>query len=701
MNLLCVATTGFWGHWGWPVLQFVVGLGLVVFFHELGHFLVAKRVGIRVDRFAIGFGPRLAGFKRGQTEYCICAVPLGGYVAMAGQEDFGPQERTADPQAFCNKSIGARLAVISAGVVMNVLFAALLFIVVGLIGKDFPAPVVRNVVEDMPAARAEITWDKPLPDLPDKSIGLRGGDRILKVQGPSVVLRLSDYRISTFQEVAMAAALADGDDEYTFTIERKWSPDGPVRTGKAVLGVQKVADGSRYAFGISQAYDNVLADKPEWIVSDTFQPGDRILAVDGKPIDGAWQIDELAENLTGDPVEVTVQRGSERIVVRVQPILLGGSEQKMILLDDATRLYGRIERKDDKLLVTLQDGSRQTIPRERIVSVSDEELLEILGMVPRLRVLAVNKKLGPFASSPAASANIQPGDVIVAYGDRGAPTWRQMLDINDQAAGSETQIVVLRNGRKISSQISPRKHKGRALVGIRRTVEICPAVVAAVKPGSPADRAGIKSGMVIEKVNGRAVSSWIDVYRLLKDSLGQQISLTGRIGDLSVELPLGRITKEQFDPRKYTLMLPIDLPFEPLTVKIRKSNPVAAVGWGCRETLRMVLSTYVSLRSMIMRNVSPKTLTGPLGIGQMAIQAGRRSPVDLVYFMAFISAAIAVFNFLPLPVLDGGHALFLVIEKIRGRPLPLKVMNFIQIAGLVFLVGLFLAITWQDIARLL
>ena len=82
METLPMAVVGalgyFWSQWVWPILQFVIGLGLVVFVHELGHFLVAKASGIRVDRFALGFGPRIFGVKKGETDYCVCLLPLGG-----------------------------------------------------------------------------------------------------------------------------------------------------------------------------------------------------------------------------------------------------------------------------------------------------------------------------------------------------------------------------------------------------------------------------------------------------------------------------------------------------------------------------------------------------------------------------------------------------------------------------------------------
>src|SRR5512146_2449189 len=118
------------------ILEFLVGLSVIVFVHELGHFLVAKWVGIKVEQFAFGFGKRLFGFQWGETDYRVNLIPLGGYVKMLGQEDFKPLEENAkpDPRSFEQKSVGARFAVISAGVIMNVILAAVLFVIIGLVG---------------------------------------------------------------------------------------------------------------------------------------------------------------------------------------------------------------------------------------------------------------------------------------------------------------------------------------------------------------------------------------------------------------------------------------------------------------------------------------------------------------------------------------------------------------------------------------
>ena len=90
MDVLALNLAGMWGEWIGPILLLSFGLGMVIFFHELGHFLAARWAGIKVERFALGFGPRLFGIVRGETDYCVKALPLGGYVKMLGQEDFAP-----------------------------------------------------------------------------------------------------------------------------------------------------------------------------------------------------------------------------------------------------------------------------------------------------------------------------------------------------------------------------------------------------------------------------------------------------------------------------------------------------------------------------------------------------------------------------------------------------------------------------------
>jgi regulator of sigma E protease len=155
-------------------------LGVLIFVHELGHFLVAKWAGIRVERFSLGFPPKMIGFTKGETEYCISWVPLGGYVKMAG-ENPEESEITGDPREFMSKSIGWRSAVILAGPMMNFITAILLFALVfffyGRPVADETRVVVGPVIEGSPAQK----------------IGLQTDDHIVSIDG---------QKVSSFQEMA-------------------------------------------------------------------------------------------------------------------------------------------------------------------------------------------------------------------------------------------------------------------------------------------------------------------------------------------------------------------------------------------------------------------------------------------------------------------------------------------------------------------
>src|SRR5688500_18051196 len=137
------------------ILAFLFVLGIVVFVHELGHFLAARRVGVRVLTFSLGFGPKLATFKRGDTEYAISAIPLGGYVKMAGEQP--DDERSGANDEFLSKTKWQRFQVLIAGPLMNVALAVVVLAGVLYHGADTPtwpesAPIVGEVADGSPAA---------------------------------------------------------------------------------------------------------------------------------------------------------------------------------------------------------------------------------------------------------------------------------------------------------------------------------------------------------------------------------------------------------------------------------------------------------------------------------------------------------------------------------------------------------------------
>jgi regulator of sigma E protease len=703
-------------HWVWPLVQFIIGLGVVIFFHELGHFLAAWWAGIKVERFALGFGPRVAGFVRGETDYCICALPLGGYVKMLGQEDFGALDEadTVDPRSFNAKPVGKRMVVIAAGVVMNVLLAGLLFIVVSMIGRSFPAPVVGDTSELFPAAHATIIWTGEAPPNAADSTGLQGGDRVVRIHGGNFFARSLGQEVNHFAEIQMKAALADLNDTFAFDFER--TIDGKVYTGRAELGVRMNTVMGMPAFGIAAPFDPViLAAGP----GAKLQPNDQVLQVAGRSFPGPWVLSEIARSSDASAVEVTILRDGKEMTVEVTPEFRTRSD--VLYLADGSSLTGWQVTVDPLWAskpqeVAAPDGGKVTVRPEQVLLENDEgkllhllreniagggafSHLDVLGMSPPLRIRSVSP------DSPAAKAGLAEDDVILSYGGVLAPSWYQFLEVSEKAlrsaeqGGGPSSLVVLREGKSVSLSITPTRQGDRAVVGVRMDVDTDTTQVGHIRPNSPIASAGLEPRAEILAVNGSTVSSWLELYHALREAGDEPVTLRVSQSGQQRDVALGAVG-ESLQPDAYTFPILTDVAWEPKMVTIAYHNPFKALGWGARETYRQIIGAYGTLRSLSSRTVDTSQVRGPVGIAQVGVMAARESLLNLVYLMAIISAALAVMNFLPLPVLDGGLAVMLLIEKVRGKPLPLKVVNIVQVAGLVLILGLFVVITWNDIARL-
>jgi regulator of sigma E protease len=183
---------------GFTLLSFAVAIGVLILAHEVGHFAVAKRLGVRVLRFSVGFGPVVLARRRGETEYALSAVPMGGYVKMLGEEDEEEPGALAEPErAFLTQSLGRRAAIVFAGPAMNFVFAfvvyALLFAAVGV---ELPsnAPRVGGVT----------------PGLPAEQVGLQGGD---------VIVAVNEKPIETWEALSRTIVASHG-ERLRLTVER-------------------------------------------------------------------------------------------------------------------------------------------------------------------------------------------------------------------------------------------------------------------------------------------------------------------------------------------------------------------------------------------------------------------------------------------------------------------------------------------------
>ena len=277
------------------ILAFVFVLGVMIFVHELGHFLTAKWIGVKVEVFSLGFPPKLIGKTWGDTEYRIGLIPLGGYVKMAGEN---PGEVTGRPEEFFSRSKLERIAILVMGPVMNIVLTLAIFTVLFMVGMERPAgledpPVIRFVSEDSPASRA----------------GILPGDRIVSVDGRSIdnwLQFVDTFSISPNQTLSVSLE-RDGE-----SVDTALSVEG---RGKEQIGYTGLFPAVQpHVVSLDEGYPAKEAGLEE---------GDLIIKVDGNPIYSNNQLVDAIGQKEGAAVTVSILRGSEHLDYTITPALDG------------------------------------------------------------------------------------------------------------------------------------------------------------------------------------------------------------------------------------------------------------------------------------------------------------------------------------------------------------------------------------------
>jgi regulator of sigma E protease len=274
------------------ILTFLFVLTVLVFVHESGHYLAARHAGVRVQRFSIGFPPRLYGKKIGETEYLFSWIPLGGYVKLEGQNI--DDENPRDPRNYASKTVLQRFYILVAGPVANLILALLIMPLVFMIGVD--TPTYRLGPADIVGSQANSVAERA---------GRLRGDRLVAV-GEKETPSWSDV----FREVTRQALLADSITLYAQRGGRTTSvvvPSAPITEGKAI-GWQPL---------IEPVVGFVAPDSPASAAG--LAPGDRILAVAGGRISRWDHIRTAIQRTEGGEIVLQVERGGETVLVRVTP----------------------------------------------------------------------------------------------------------------------------------------------------------------------------------------------------------------------------------------------------------------------------------------------------------------------------------------------------------------------------------------------
>ncbi|MGD0498690.1 MAG: RIP metalloprotease RseP [Bryobacteraceae bacterium] len=299
--------------------------------------------------------------------------------------------------------------------------------------------------------------------------------------------------------------------------------------------------------------------------------------------------------------------------------------------------------------------------------------------------------------SPAAMAGIQAGDRIVELDGKTNPTWEDITLKELASAYRPMRLVVERNGRRFPAAVTP-TYSDRSGVGFagwdgRGEVEL-----ASVEPGMPAEKAGLKPGDLIVAVNGRPVDNTIQLQEMTKGSGGQTVQIEYERDGKRQTVAIQPVFEDKEGPARW--MIGVGPRLKAHYVNSRLSLP-AAFHESVRENEKGAMMIGRFLQGVAERRMSPKNITGPIGMIQLSGDAAREGPSVFLGLMSMVSLNLAIFNLLPIPILDGGVIVMLLIEMTMQRDLSLTVKEAVFKVGFVFIMLIVALVLYNDISRYL
>ncbi|MCF8024810.1 MAG: RIP metalloprotease RseP [Desulfobacteraceae bacterium] len=226
-------------------------------------------------------------------------------------------------------------------------------------------------------------------------------------------------------------------------------------------------------------------------------------------------------------------------------------------------------------------------------------------------------------------------------------------------------------------------------------------VVGEVRPDTPAEASGIKSGDMIVAIEGRTIETWQEMAEVVSKSRGSSMTFTVKRDGVKKDLtlvPQKETAKNLFGEEQERYMIGIVAAGETETVRL---NPIEAMGESLFRTWLIIKLTVVSVVKLIQGAISVETLGGPIMIAQMAGEQVQQGAANLLSFIALVSVNLGILNLLPVPVLDGGHLVFFGIEAVKGRPVSLRSREIAQQIGIFLLMMLMVFVFYNDIMRIL
>lgn len=697
--------------WWWAIAQMVLGLGAVIFVHELGHFLVAKACGVKCEKFYLGFDafdirigrlvlvPRaLLKWKAGETEYGIGILPLGGYVKMLGQDDnpsqiaderrrsqipahevsagsldlettaVGPIDRSKlDPRSYQAKTVLQRMAIISAGVVMNLIFSVIFATIAFRIGVNYQPPVIGQTLPGSPAHIANLD-----------------GAEIVSING-----RNTTNSYYTFQHFVEEIIL--NGNERPIDLEVQYSTPGkssaPIKkTVTPTLNLNPefpdiASVGASSAASNELGKNGALKGQAAAAATPPLGEGDRVVSINGQPIEDLTDMRTVLAMVPDQPVTMIVERSAAE---------------------------GR-----EKTLETVEVH----VPTNAVV---DFGLMMELGPIVAIQ-----------DDSPAKNSDLQVGDIIDSIDGEPTPDAPQVPWLLLQAARKNAPVRLgirrpsTANGPQTTEvTLTPRLparyqlhgNTLAALDGLGVVVQVTNRIRAVEADGAAAE-AGLQAGDLIvgarfeldeetkkdpffrgteDVVFAAGFVGWLNVYdaaQMIRPPQAIKLSVERDGKDLSVTV-MPRVSTTRFTANRGILP------------NLMEHTYQAEAWWealqlGADRTYRDMGRVLQMLEKLVRGQVAIKHLGGPLTIADAATSEASQGTSRLLLFLTLLGANLAILNFLPIPILDGGHMMFLAYEGIFRRPVNERVQIILSFIGLFFIVGLMLLAISLDLGRYL
>lgn len=628
-------------------------LSFLIFIHELGHYFMARRVGMRVETFAIGFGRPIYSWVRNGVKWQIGWLPFGGYVRIKGQETEEGGDPYEIPDGFFGKSPWDRIKVAFAGPFMNIAFALLIFaLLYALGGRE------KNFSE----FTHKIGWVDPKSQL--YQAGIRPGDEIT-AYGSSAYSGIKDHLYMPMTQGDEIQVLGNKvnylkKEKEPFKLSVKTYPN-PLASDKGIL-TSGIVDSAHYIIynKIGDKENPLLTGSP--LENSGLQYGDRILWADGEVIFSLRQLNKI---LNDDRVYLTIQRQGKILHKRVPRV-----EVQELKLDPEIR---------DELSDWQHEANLKSLKLNMLYALpynlNNEAVIE-----KELKFIDRDKEEEAFPRHPFSDneAPLLVGDKIIA--------------VNGERIRFSYELLRLLQERKVTI-IAERDSKNLVPITYdqsdnefddRTEWSDLKKIANSIGLEAPIRTSG--NLILLKTVAPKKRSEFLEVQEDFAAAIQEEKQRIEKIEDPEKRAyALNRLENEENQ-------LQLGIP----NVQDRKVtyNP------GPIELFKGIIGEiYRTLYALLSGNLSPKWMSGPVGIVQVVHEGFMVSVKEVLYWIGFISLNLGVINLLPIPVLDGGTIVFALYEMISGKRIKPKTMEKLIIPFGLLIIGFFIFLTYHDLAR--